>query len=534
MKTRLTLLLLALGMGVAQAAEWRVVLLKPPGCTSCMFVEELLKRRAQIREAVLDDGSGGQVTATIERRASSELSPQEWKELSALPWFDAKTWVRQAAARNAQVLLKRDGMVVSGGDIADSADLRAARFPDNVTTPNPGDDVQAVREARTNFASELYLRSWNLNWFYRLALDPSILRGRAGAAALLANARALETPLGASNVMLLSTASGAADNEIFNALRIEEIRDVLAESLSFDAKNLHVFYGSGNPQGANALEVRNGRLELVRRNVEGAQPFTPEAATRIFQSIRTRPGSRNLLVLVGHGSPDGAGMWGSPMPLSPAALRELHEHGGGDDVLVSGNCFGGVMARTMSCGFFGARPDIIATGCQADAVEVAQSRDYLHMFFTGLAPGARRQVDADGDGAVSFAEAHWYASTEGDVRNITYTSIDALADAWFEANAQSAPHSLAVRDVLQLADAGTVPEARTLRNLLIGYDPALMVSLDDLAAQATNWKPGVGPRPLVAQLARRLTFKKNAGEQRTEIARLQSCESRTVADFLKP
>jgi hypothetical protein len=334
--------------------------------------------------------------------------------------------------------------------------------------------------------------------------------------------------------MLMSTASGAADNEIFNALRIEEIRDVLSGSLSFDPTNLHIFYGSGNPQGANALEVRNGQLELVHRNVEAAQPFTPEGAARIFQSIRARPGSRNLLVLVGHGGPEGAGMWGSPLPLSPMALREMHEYGGGDDVLVSGNCFGGVMARAMSCGFFGARPDIIATGCQADAVEVAQSRDYLHMFFTGLAAGTRRLVDADGDGAVSFAEAHWYASTEGDVRNITYTSIDALADAWFDAQAAAAPRSLAVKDILSLADAGTAPEARTLRNLLVGYDPALTVSLDDLAAQATNWKPGVGPRPLVAQLARRLTFKKNAQDQREEITRLQSCENRSVADFLKP
>ncbi len=64
-------------------------------------------------------------------------------------------------------------------------------------------------------------------------------------------------------------------------------------------KQLRIFYGSGNAQGANALEVRDGRIELVRRNVDGAQPFTPEAAARIFQSIRARPGSRNLLVLVG-------------------------------------------------------------------------------------------------------------------------------------------------------------------------------------------------------------------------------------------
>ena len=40
--------------------------------------------------------------------------------------------------------------------------------------------------------------------------------------------------------------------------------------------------------------------------------------------------------------------------------------------------------------------------------------------------------------ANNLAEAHWYASTEGDVRNITYTSVDALADAWFEANAGTA------------------------------------------------------------------------------------------------
>lgn len=533
MKIRLTLLMLLLGIGAAQAAEWRVVLLKPPGCNSCIFLEELLKRRAQLRTAVLEDAAGGQVTATIERRASSDLAPQEWNELSALPWFDAKTWQRQSQARNAQVLLKRDGVVVAGGDIAESADLRAARFPDTVNTPDVGANVEAVREARTNFASELYLRTWNLNWFYRLALDPSLIRSRKGAGPLLAAARPLEKPLGRANVMLMSTASGAADNEIFNALRIEEIRDGLAQSMAFDTGALHVFYGTDNPQGANALEVRNGQLELVRRNVDGARSFTPDTAARIFQSIRAQPRSRNLLVLVGHGNPEGAGMWGSPLPLSPTALREMHEHGGGDDVLVSGNCFGGTMARATSCGFFGARPDIVATGCQADAVEVAQSRDYLHMFFNGLAPGARRQVDADGDGAVSFAEAHWYASTEGDVRNITYTSIDALADAWFESDA-SAPRSIAVRDIQALIDAGTVAEAHTLRNLLTGFDPALLVSLDDLATQAATWKPGAGPRPLVAQMARRLLFRKHSKDEREELARLQACENRNVAEFLKP
>ena len=220
--------------------------------------------------------------------------------------------------------------------------------------------------------------------------------------------------------------------------------------MRLDLTQLHIFYGGGKASGTNALEVRGGRMGLVRRDVKDSSPFTPDAATRIFQSIRARPGSRNLLVLIGHGDPDGAGMWSSPVALTPARLRALHEHSGGDNVLVSGNCFGGVMARSTSCGFFGARPDIIATGCQADAAVVAQSKDYLHMFFSSLTPKTLAWADADGNGAISFAEAHWYASTEADPRNITYTSIDALADAWFEAHPETLPRSLTVREILLL------------------------------------------------------------------------------------
>lgn len=535
MKARTWLIALLLGAGSAAACaeEWQVVLLKPRGCSQCTFLEEVLKRSAQLRQAVLDDGAGGQVTAPILRRDSAELSAQELVELRALPWFDELLWWRQSTARAAQVLLKRDGIIVAAGGIAESADLRSARYPAEFVTPDTGRDLQTVRNGLSAYVSELYLRSWNLNWFYRLALDPSILRTRSSAAWIAANPAMLAPAFGTANVMLVSTASGAADNEIFNALRIEEIREVLLQSAGLDPAQLRIFYGGGHARGANALEVRGGRPGLVRREVAGATPATPEAALQIFQSIRARPGSRNLLVLIGHGSADGAGAWGTPTPLAPATLRALHEHGGGDDVLVSGNCFGGVMAQAMSCGFFGARPDIIATGCQADAAEVAQSRDYLHMFFSGLLPGVLRLVDADSDGAISFAEAHWYASIEGDVRNITYTSIDALADAWFDSH-PALPRSLPVREILALGATGQPAEAKAVRSLLSGYHGDLVVPLEDLAGQAARWSPQVGPRPLVGQLARRLLFLKEAGDQHGEVARLQSCENRPVAAFLKP
>lgn len=515
------------------AEDWQVVLLKPRGCGTCGHVEEILKRSSQMQQVVLDDGAGQQVTAAIQRRPSSQLSPQEWTQLRALPGFDEGVWQERAAARSAQVLLKRDGVVVSGGDITESADLRGARYPVELTMPHTDRNPVDVRNAHGAYVNELYLRSWNLDWFYRLALDPSLREARGNAAWIAASPAVLSPPLGPANVLLMSTASGAADNEIFNALRIEEIRDVLSKSLSVDPAQLRIFYGSDNAGGANALEVRGGKLGLVRRNVSGASSFSPEAALRIFQSIRARPGSRNLLVLVGHGNPEGAGMWGSPQPLSPATMKALHEHGGGDDVLVSGNCFGGVMARAASCGFFGARPDIVATGCQADAAEVAQSRDYLHVFFSSFTPEGRGAADADGDGEISFAEAHWHASTDGDERNVTYTSIDALADAWFEANAETVPRFHSVRDVLALAQGASPAEARALRTLLAGMDAEATVSLDDLAAQAMQWRPGSGkPRAMAGQLARRLLFLKQASGQQAEVARLQSCENRSVARFL--
>jgi hypothetical protein len=527
-------LLLNAWFGIAHAEEWQVVLLKPRGCVYCGYLEEALKRSAQLRQATLDDGAGNRVTAAIQRRDSADLSAQEWRELRALPYFDERRWRAQAGEGAAMVLLKRDGVIASAGDVAESADLRTARFPGDLTMPDIGTDLFAVREARSKFITDLYLGSWNLSWFYRLALNPEVRRTRSTAAWINASAGTLTPPLGPVNVLLMSTASGAADNEIFNALRIEEIRGALTPAL-IAPDQLRIFYGGGNAPGANALELRDGRVGLIRRDVEGASPNTPDAVQRIFQSIRAQPGSRNLLVLIGHGNPDGAGMWGSPVPLAPSALRVLHEHGGGDDVLVSGNCFGGVMARATSCGFFGARPDIVATGCQADAAAVAQSRDYLHTFFSALAPGARRLVDADGDGAVSFVEAHWYASLEGDIRNVTYTSVDALADAYFDAHPDELPRNMAVRDMLALTEGAPAPEARTLRTLLTGYDGALMLPMDDLAAQVGARNPSsAAPRVLVAQLARRLLFLKSAAGKGEDVARLQSCENRPVAAFLKP
>jgi hypothetical protein len=209
--------------------------------------------------------------------------------------------------------------------------------------------------------------------------------------------------------------------------------------------------------------------------------------------------------------------------------------GRGDDVLVSGNCFGGVMARAMSCGFFAARPDIVATGCQADALQVAESRDYLKMFFASVSVEEKARADADRDGAVSFEEAHWFASAQGDIRNVTYTTYDAFADDWYARHPQDLPARLSVRELHQLAAAGTPAEQQAVRRMTDGLTGDIDFPLHDLAAQASAWsQQQAGVRPMIAQLARRLLYAQRHAKGEADVAAVRACESRSIAKFVAP
>jgi hypothetical protein len=189
----------------------------------------------------------------------------------------------------------------------------------------------------------------------------------------------------------------------------------------------------------------------------------------------------------------------------------------------------------MSCGFFAARPDIIATGCQADAAEVAQSRDYLKMFFASVTPEERARADANHDGEVSFEEAHWFASVQGDTRNVTFTTLDALADDWFAKHPQDLPDHLTVRDLQQLAAQAPPAEQQAMRRMTDGLTASVEFSLKNLAAQAEAWSRTLsGVRPMIAQLARRMLFAQKHAADSPEISQVRACEARPIAKFLEP
>jgi hypothetical protein len=531
------LLLLGLSRAIAQVpdvvGDWHVILIKPKDCVACTILEEGLKRKGYLQQVVLADGPQVQVTARIERRSSGELTAQEWQELAALPYFNQAAWEQQAEERSAQVLLKHDGHIVAAGNIADSTDLRDATFPEELTLPIAGTTIPAVRSGYGNYYQSLYVERWNLDWFFRLALHPAMAQDRELAHWLAGQKLNATTPLESANVVLASTGAGALENPIFNAIRSEEIERTLKTDAGVAPEQIQVLYGGGPQRGYNAVEQSGNMLRFIRRELPGARPFRLQTLAEVFERAGLKAPTRNLLVFIGHGGPQGAPLWSQPAPLGPGELGALHALGHSDDVLVSGNCYGGVLALSTSCGFFSARPDTIASGCQADAAEVAQSTDYLKVFFESLT-SRREQANFDGHGDITFEEAHWEATLNGDPRNITYSTVDALAEAYFKLRPQQLPQELPLSEITGLAEHATPTERAALLQLSKGLPGSYRVRLTELAAQAMNWaeKPE-GPRPMLGQLARRLLYTQRYGNNDPQLLAARACGERSITGFLK-
>ena len=346
--------------------------------------------------------------------------------------------------------------------------------------PYVGRDLVSVRKAQLGLRHRSVPGVLEPQLVLSPGAGPDAAKSRTDAAWIATSPETLSPPLGNANVLLMSTATGAADNEIFNALRIEEIRDVLSSSLALDPRSC----------ASSTAAARRGRQRAgSARRAHRPRP----AQCRRRQPLHSRGGPADLPVhsrAARQPQPAGAD-WprrsgrrrhvGQPRcRFRPATLRSLHEHSGGDNVLVSGNCFGGVMARATSCGFFGARPDIIATGCQADAAEVAQSRDYLHMFFSSLDardPGScrcrwrwRDLVCRKPTGTPAPRAMHAMSPTRASMRSPMPSSTP---------TPRRSRRSLAVREIQAMAATAPAPEARALRSLLAGFSADLALPLGD-------------------------------------------------------
>lgn len=274
-------------------------------------------------------------------------------------------------------------------------------------------------------------------------------------------------PQPAPRVLLIGTGSGPDDTPVFVGAVLRNVREIVGRTAA--PHSIVTLYGDGTAPGREAHYVdESGRVVLVQvPNVGARAPFTRATLASATSEIATAPPSRLLVVIAGHGLPDGAPAWREQREIAPAEMRRAFQSTHAPIVLVDGTCFGGQRARLAACGFFAARPDTLAEGCDPDAALLrpgAPLTDYVSTFFSAA---TGRQADANHDGEVSLAEAHWWAAVHGTRGgNATYATIDAIADDFLEGADQSyLPDVLDAAGIDRLARHATEPERRALEEL---------------------------------------------------------------------
>jgi hypothetical protein len=176
------------------------------------------------------------------------------------------------------------------------------------------------------------------------------------------------------------------------------------------------------------------RSHEIREDLRG--PATRAAVEKWFAETgaKLRPGDRLVLYVTGHGSHrqgnydnNYVNLWnGDTLDVRQLAglLDKLPEgvtvvtvmvqcHSGGfAELLFTGGQSDQGPSRNVRCGFFSTMPDRRAAGCTADVNE-ANYQDYSSGFWAALRGRTRTGVavertacDFDGNGAVTFAEAH--------------------------------------------------------------------------------------------------------------------------------
>jgi hypothetical protein len=170
---------------------------------------------------------------------------------------------------------------------------------------------------------------------------------------------------------------------------------------------------------------------------------------------------------------------------------------------------------------------------------IEHSDDYLRLFFRELASGER-----DGAG-VRLDRAHWAASMQLEHHQLSYTTVDALADEYFVATPDALPKRMTVGEIRKLRPVATPPEADALDALTKGLDPTFAIALDDLvkrnhdaekvlqgrresSSAQRNRTLSLPYRLMLPSLARRLTYRSARSSDPT-LQRTTQCEAESLA-----
>ncbi|MGQ4660133.1 hypothetical protein [Lysobacter sp. F6437] len=513
--------------GQASAHDLRILLLEADDCGACQLYRSF------------GDGYPGELR---DHPGIEAPIPVSVVDKSAIPAaIAAQFQPHEYWSQSLSVMVLDGDEVLHVGNIAEASDIANARFPDAIMAPANAAGREGAAQAN-HFYGEHFKETWKLGYFVDAALGrrqphPSIRGAMLGADGGIAG-------VSDNNLVLWGSTATPSGNPLYISERIADTREALTP-IAGPSLNVITLYGNGDDPRPDTSLLVNGEERFIQSPIH--TPHSPDLQTlgRLFESLRGT--DHNLLVQIGHSGPTGAPLWGHLATVDAPLLESLVDKTGTELVMVSGACNSGQFAAAPSCGFFAAHPEVVATGCQKSPEALRGSDDYLGEFFGGV-----RSSDADlyRDGTVSFAEAHWYASVRLEHHQIPYDSLDALVDAYWQANADALPNAIEFARLANLARrVGSAEEQWAVTQFVdrvpgdtpITTSDALRINREALEKVAAMTEASSVERnatmalayPLVlSSLARRLLWRDSV-EVSPAAAKIRRCASQGIGDFLR-
>lgn len=513
------------------AARLEMWLASSDSCNSCAIFEDLALLRGYGDELVYRH-EGEQIRIPIRRVKKSAIPPELLAQLSDNSGPSSNYWLLQLT-----VIVARGDKVLHFGNIGDSLDIRTVQIPRERMMPpkHPPAGHPSLQET-TDYKS-LFLQHWNLEYFAAVAL---------GHRAANSNARLVDfdavppARLGRAGIILWGAAETPIRNRLFVARRIRSIRSAL-QRLPVPGLTFTTLYGHGSDPDANDTStMSDGKVSFTHPDMPIDFGADLPGIDAVFSGIEQRHGQHTLLVHVGHSGPNGIPIWGLHGTVTPEDFAALGEGSASDLIMVSGGCHSGIFARSVQCGFFAAHPEVISTGCQISASAIEGSDDYLRLFFNHI---------SNSQHSLRLSEAHWHASVRLEDHQLSYTTVDALADSHFATSPARLPPSMSVAEIRALRSAATSEEAKALDALTEGLALDFPVALTDivernhgaqaklqnareLSSQRRNEIIALPYKLMLPMLARRLVFR-HVGSSNKDLQRATQCESQSIADALR-
>ncbi|MEO0423901.1 MAG: hypothetical protein AAF184_16300 [Pseudomonadota bacterium] len=523
-----TLLLAAhSALGATRAEGLALWLASGPDCNTCKIYETAAERRAYGDHLV-----HGELSLPIVHVDKRDLSAHVLSQLPKDIGPRGPHWELQLIV----LVMGEQERVLFAGNIAESADMRALRYDEQVMFPPAQPEAHHPALSHALPYADFFKAQWNLEYFVEVAVDGRRPREEIA----LVDLRAPVPYEPAPRLVLWGSASTPLANATFVSTRLAEAQRVFA-ALSPQSTRVTLHGHGPAVDGNDESLLVDGAVEFRRGDVAREFAATADDLNAVLSGIRQTPRARTLLFQAGHAGPTGAPLWGHGLTLRPLHLAPLGDDGG-ELIMVSGACHGGQFAEAVSCGFFAAHPAVTATGCQLSAEAIEASDDYLNLLLGFLDDKARR------DEPTSLHAAHWYASARLEHHQVPYSTSDHLIA---EALARGTwPSVISARSLRVNADLLPNAEASALRHLLEGMDPQQSVFLDDVVArnhaasqvlrdarELTSAQRNAAidlPYPLsLALLARRVVYRQQHPQSPALEATL-ACETQPLRAFLAP